>query len=84
MVYRVLILQISFSVTAYEGDYRDHLYGLLHLSAIDWLVGNIMMLGISKVRMGIAVGILYIALHRTSRHWWIWVAGIGVVVIGIS
>ncbi len=83
MVYSVLVSLITFPVAAYEGYYREHLYGLSNLSAIDWFVENIMMLGISTVGMGIAVGLLYIALRRTSRNWWIWGAGIGVVLIGV-
>ena len=83
MVYSVLVSLITFPVTAYEGYYREHLYGLSNLNAIDWLVENIMMLGISTVGMGIAVGILYIALRRTSRNWWIWGACIGVVLTGV-
>ena len=83
MVYGLLVSLITFPATVYEGYYREHLYGLSNLSAMDWFLENMTMLAISTIMTGLAIGILYIALRHARRNWWIWGAGIGVVLIGI-
>jgi STE24 endopeptidase len=83
MIYSLLISLITFPLNVYEGYYREHLYGLSNQTAMEWFSENMLMLSISTVVIGVAVGILYIALRRARQSWWIWGAGIGVTLVGI-
>ncbi|MFZ6847721.1 M48 family metalloprotease [Undibacterium sp. RuRC25W] len=83
IVYSCLISLITFPLMVYEGYYREHFYGLSNLNAVDWFMENMLMLSISTIGMGIAIGMLYIALRRTRSSWWIWGAGIAISLIGV-
>ena len=82
MAYSVLMSLVTFPLTVYEGFYREHLYGLSNQTATAWFGENMIMLTVNTIVSGLAIGILYIAFRRAQQSWWIWGAGIGVVLFG--
>ena len=53
------------------------------MQALDWFKENMLMVCISAVLIGIAIGMIYIALRLTRRHWWLWGAGISISLLGV-
>lgn len=71
-LYIVLIFALTLPLTVYQDFYREHLYGMSNLSFIDWLGEQMLALAINAVSGGLMISILYIALQRAPRSWWIW------------
>ena len=83
MVCTFVMSMITLPLTVYDGFYREHLYGLSNMQALDWFKENMLMVCISAVLIGIAIGMIYIALRLTRRHWWLWGAGISISLLGV-
>lgn len=81
--YVPLAALLSLPLTAYEGFYREHLYGLSNLSLSGWLAEAFIGLGVNMVLLGIAVTGFYAILRRAPRTWWAWgtVAGAGFMMV---
>jgi STE24 endopeptidase len=78
LVYLLLAWVLSFPISVYEGFFREHQYGLSNLTFSGWMIESLKALGISAVFGGFLLVILYIAIRRTGKRWWIWGAGISI------
>ncbi|MES2300078.1 MAG: M48 family metalloprotease [Pseudomonadota bacterium] len=84
MCYLVMASVLALPMTVYEEYYREHAFGLSNQSAAGWFTESLINLGVTVVSAGLAFGILYIALRRARRNWWLWGALLGVVLVGLS
>jgi STE24 endopeptidase len=79
LLYLLLSWILAFPLSVYEGFYREHQYGLSNMTFPGWLVESLEGLGVSAILGAPILVILYIAIRRTGRRWWIWGAGISIV-----
>ncbi len=70
--YLVLSSVLIFPLTAYEGYFREHKYGLATQTFGPWLGDQLKGLGVGAVLGGILVMILFGIVRRLPRTWWIW------------
>ncbi len=70
--YLVLTGILVFPLTAYEGYFREHKYGLATQTFGPWLGDQLKGLGVAAVLGGILVMMLFGIVRRLPRTWWIW------------
>ncbi|MEM7151913.1 MAG: M48 family metallopeptidase [Myxococcota bacterium] len=70
--------------TYYSGFVREHEYGLATQTAGawfgDWAKGQ----GLAVVLGGLAIMLLYAVFRRAPRRWWLWGAGVSLVLLVIA
>src|SRR5215469_16914569 len=74
--YVVLTAAASFPLTVYEGYVREHAYGLSNQTFPAWFGDFAIGLAITLVAAVIFVPLLYAAIRRAGRSWWLWGAGL--------
>ena len=62
-------------LTAYEGFFREHAYGLATQTFGDWSLDMVKGLVITLIITPPVIALLYAALRRTGARWWIWASG---------
>jgi STE24 endopeptidase len=70
--YLVLTSILTFPLTAYEGYFREHKYGLATQTFGPWMLDQLKTLGVVGVLGGILVMMLFGIVRRLPRTWWIW------------
>ena len=70
--YLVFTFILGFPLAVYEGFFREWKYGLATQTFGAWMGDQFKGLGVSIVLGGIAVTLLFVALRRLPRTWWIW------------
>jgi STE24 endopeptidase len=78
-LYIVLSWVLSFPLSVYTDFFREHQYGLSNLSFGGWLTESLQGLGIGIILMAPMIVLLYLALRKAGKNWWIWGAVGGVV-----
>jgi STE24 endopeptidase len=70
---------LSFPLTAYEGFFREHQYGMATQTFGPWFGEQLIALVITLIGVPIFLVILYAVFRRAPNSWWIW--GTAVVVV---
>ncbi len=70
--YLVLSSILVFPLTAYEGYFREHKYGLATQTFGPWMVDQLKGLGLGAVFGGIVTVALFGVVRRFPKTWWIW------------
>ena len=70
--YLALTALLGFPLTAYEGFYREHQYGLATQTFAPWLGDQLKGLGVSLVLGGLAITLLFGIVRSLPRTWHIW------------
>ncbi len=71
-----LVAAAEFPLTLYEDFFREHAYGLSNQNFLSWLGDSGTGLALSLVAALILIPLIYAAIRRTGRNWWVWGAGI--------
>lgn len=79
--YIVLTAVLGFPLTLYSDFFREHQYGLSNQNFVQWMRDQLVGLGAGVVLGAIALVLLYAAIRRASRNWWIWGAGVALVLM---
>jgi STE24 endopeptidase len=74
--YVVLTTTATFPLTVYEGYVREHAYGLSNQNFTAWFGDFTTGLAITLIASLIFVPLLYAAIRRAGRSWWLWGAGL--------
>lgn len=75
----ILVLTVlTFPMTLYEGFFREKSYGLMNQSFAAWFGDQLTDLGITLVVATIVLTLIYSAIRRVPRTWWLWGAAITV------
>ncbi len=72
VLYLLLSWALSFPLSVYTDYIREHNFGLSNLTFVGWLTENLQSLGVGIVLGAPMVMLLYIALRKTGKRWWIW------------
>ncbi len=82
LLYAVLYILLSyvflFPLTVYQNYFREHQYGLSNMTFASWLKDEFTGLAVAAVGGGIILMLVYIAIRRTGKNWWVWGASITV------
>lgn len=71
------VLQLPLSI--YQDYVREHQYGLSNLTFPAWMGEQVKSWLLTVVGGGVMAAVLYAAIRRTGRRWWIWGSAIAVV-----
>ena len=76
IIYLLLSWIFLFPFTVYQDYYREHQYALSNLSFGGWMEEQMTVLGLMLAFGPLILIILYIAMRRAEKKWWIWGASI--------
>lgn len=83
-MYTVLTAVVMLPWVYYGGFVREHEYGLATQTTgawmSDWAIGQ----GLAVVLGGLAIVLLYAVFRRAPRRWWLWGAGVSLVLLVIA
>lgn len=79
----LLFYVLTLPLTVYQDFYREHQYGMSNLSFSAWLGEQMLALAINALIGGLVISLLYIALRRAPRSWWIWGSVLSVGTVSI-
>jgi len=68
----LVVWVITFPLTAYEGYFREHRYGLSNLTFGPWMRDQVVGLGVTVVLGAILLVILFGLVRRLGKNWWVW------------
>ena len=72
---------LTFPLTVYEGFIREHTYGLATQTFGPWLGDQAKGLAIGVVLGALALMAIYAVIRHAPRTWWLWGAGVSVVLM---
>jgi len=75
-LYIPLTAVMSLPLTIYEGYFREKSYGLMNQTFSAWLIDQTIELGITIAAGLFVITLVYSAIRRAGRTWWIWGAAI--------
>ena len=80
LLYAVIYILLSwiflFPLNVYQGFFREHQYALSNLSFAGWFQEEMISLALMVVFGSLILMLLYIAIRKTGKNWWLWGAGI--------
>jgi len=79
--YIVLTAALGFPLTLYSDFIREHQYGLSNQNFVQWMRDQLVGLGVGVVLGAVALVLVYAAIRRASRNWWLWGAGVALVLM---
>ncbi|OUJ74337.1 peptidase M48 [Hymenobacter crusticola] len=84
-VYLLLAAVLSFPWTVYTGFFREHQYGLSNQTFGAWFSEALIGLALSVVIGSLLIMLLYLAIRRVGKNWWLWGTGLTVIflIIGV-
>ena len=77
--YIAIVTTATFPLTVYEGYVREHAYGLSNQDFTAWFGDFATGFAITLVASLIFVPLLYAAIRRAGRNWWLWGAGLAIL-----
>jgi STE24 endopeptidase len=81
ILFTLITSAIQFPLLVYEGYIREHKYGLATQTFGPWMKDQLVGLGVGLVLGAIGVVILYWVVRRVGKSWWVWGAGVSVVLL---
>ena len=83
-IYTIVTTVILFPLTLWQGYFREHAYGLSTMSLGGWLNEQAIGLVTGVIMAAIFLTIFYLVLRLARRAWWIWGAGVSVVLLAVA
>jgi len=81
IAFTVVAYALSFPLTAYEGFFREHRYGLSNLRFGAWFGEEMTGLGVGLVFGGLAFTALVAVVRRLPHSWHVWGAAVAIVFV---
>ena len=75
-IYILLLWIFLFPFTVYQDFYREHQYALSNLTFGGWMQEQTIVLGIAAIIAPVLLALIYFAIGRAQKTWWLWGAGI--------
>ena len=76
VIYVATMTAAVFPLSLYEGYYREQAYGLSNQTIWGWLGDFSKGFALALVAGALILPVLYAAIRKTGRAWWLWGAGI--------
>jgi STE24 endopeptidase len=77
----IVVSLITFPLTVYESFFREHKYGLSNQTFAQWMRDQSVGLAVAAVLGSILVAILFGAVRRTGKNWWVWASAVSLIFI---
>ncbi len=74
--YVVLVYVLSFPFSVYRDFFREHQYGLANQDFVPWFGEQMIGLGLSAAAFAALIPLIYWAIAKSPRTWWVWGGGI--------
>lgn len=71
-------------LTIYEGFIREQAYGLMNQTFLQWFVDQAKSFGLNLIAGVVLLTLIYSAIRRASRTWWIWGAGLTIAFLAFA
>jgi len=84
ILFLLIVSVIQFPLLVYEGYIREHKYGLATQTFGSWMQDQVLGLAVVAVLGGIAVMVLYWFVRRLGKNWWVWGAGVSIVLLAFT
>jgi STE24 endopeptidase len=84
IVFLLIASVIQFPLAVYEGYIREHKYGLATQTFRPWMRDQLVGLAVTAALGGIAVMVLYWVVRRLGKNWWVWGAGVSIVLLAFT
>lgn len=82
--YLLVTTVLSFPLTVYSGFIREHKYRLATQTFGPWLGDQAKGLLVGAILGGLALVAIYAVIRRAPRTWWLWGAGVSVLLVVIA
>ena len=79
VLYFVLSYILIFPLNVYQGFFREHQYALSNMTFMAWLKDEMIGLSVGAFGGSLLLIVVYFAMRKTGKNWWIWAAGITMV-----
>ena len=73
--YVVLVYVLSFPFSVYRDFFREHQYGLANQDFVPWFGEQMIGLGLSAAAFAALIPLIYWAIAKSPRTWWVWGGG---------
>jgi STE24 endopeptidase len=83
-LYTLVTTLILFPLTLWQGYFREHSYGLSTMSMGGWLSEQAIGLVMGMIMAAVFLTIFYAVLRVAKSAWWIWGAGVSVVLLAVA
>jgi STE24 endopeptidase len=84
IVFLLVTTVIQFPLVLYEGYIRERKYGLATQTFGPWMRDQLVGFAVGAVLGGIAVMVLYWVVRRLGKNWWVWGAGVSIVLLAFT
>jgi STE24 endopeptidase len=84
ILFLLIVSVIQFPLLVYEGYIREHKYGLATQAFGPWISDQLVGLAVVAVLGGVAVMVLYWFVRRLGKNWWVWGAGVSIVLLAFT
>jgi STE24 endopeptidase len=74
--YLTFITLITLPLTIYESYFRERAYGLMNQTFLQWFADQGKAFGLNLLAGMFVITLIYWAIRRARRTWWLWGAGI--------
>lgn len=81
-VYTLVTTIILFPLTLWQNYFREHEFGLSTMTLGAWLNEQLIGLVMGMVMAAFVLTVFYIVLRIAKAAWWIWGAGVSVILLG--
>ena len=79
VLYFVIAWLLLFPLNVYESYFREHHYALSNLSFAEWFKEDMIGLSISCIGGSLLFVLVYAAMRKTGKSWWVWGTVISIV-----
>ncbi|MGH8335811.1 MAG: M48 family metallopeptidase [Gammaproteobacteria bacterium] len=79
--YIILVTLLTLPWNVYENFIREHQYGLSNQDFVQWLGDQLKGLIVALILGTIALVIIYAVIRKATRTWWLWGAGVAIVLV---
>ncbi|MGZ8940458.1 MAG: hypothetical protein ACXW32_14735, partial [Limisphaerales bacterium] len=82
--YLLLVAVLSFPLLVYQKFFREHAYDLATQTFPAWFREQMIGLGVEAVLFSILLIVHYAVFRRAPKTWWLWGAGVVVILLALA
>jgi STE24 endopeptidase len=76
--YFAIAALLTLPLTIYEGFYREQIYGLMNQTFLQWFGDQGKSFGLNLIATAFVTSLIYAAIRRATRTWWLWGTAIAI------
>lgn len=84
LCYLLFVFLLTLPINIYQNFFREHQYNLSNLTFGKWFGEEMISLSLNLVIGSIVIMLLYIAIRKVKKNWWIWGGSIAIAFLIIG